>query len=132
MLKQQGATHNCTGAVTGEYCTVTAEAGENGFRQRWSGFFQETIPATFRENRPNDQFCLTIYFQVGSSTWRGVRKGYPRKRMKLTKRNLDPIFFGVKKTMIFKFAHLSRDIFELLRLEPKDSDTPTKYPPQKS
>jgi len=131
MLKQQGATHNCTGAVTGEYCTVTAEAGENGFRQRWGGFFKKQFPQLSGKIRPNDQYCLIIY-QVGSSTWRGERKGYPRKGMKLTKRNLDPIFFGVKKTMISKFAHVSRDIFELLRLEPKDSDTPTKYPPQKS
>ena len=98
-------------------------------------FFQETIPATFREN-PTKWPILLDNILPGGVTFMGRGKkrlsGYPRKRMKLTKRNLDPNFCRFEKIMIFKFAHVSRDIFELLCLEPKDSDTPTKYPPQKS
>lgn len=40
-------------------------------------FFKKQFPQLSGKIRPNDHHCLTIYFQVGSLSWGGERKGYP-------------------------------------------------------
>ena len=48
-----------------------------GFARDGGGFFKKQFPQLSGKIRPNDQYCLTIYFQVGSLSWGGERKGYP-------------------------------------------------------
>ncbi len=74
-----------------------ASFGVSGFAKDGVGF-QETIPLTFRENPTKWPIIYWYISRSGHLNGAVKKKGYPREVHEIDfRRNLDPIFFAVKK-----------------------------------